>query len=63
MFAPTNPAAQASPAGLGQAGGGYFAQMPVDQSAQPMQIRFAERRNPDLSKLKALFKAPILYRG
>lgn len=40
-------------------GGGLFAQMPAEQAPQAQPILFAPRRSPDLSKLKAAFKAPI----
>ena len=43
--------------------GGYFAQMPAEQGMQMAPIQFAQRRAPDLSKLKAAFKAPTFYRG
>jgi hypothetical protein len=46
-----------------QQAGGYFDQMPADQGMQMAPIQFAQRRNPDLSKLKALFKAPTFSRG
>lgn len=42
-----------------QASGGLFAQMPADQMQAP-PIFFAPRRQPDLSKLKAAFKPPVL---
>jgi hypothetical protein len=42
--------------------GGYFDQMPAEQGMQMAPIQFAQRRAPDLSKLKALFKAPV-FRG
>jgi hypothetical protein len=42
-----------------QQGGGLFAQMPADQMQAP-PIFFAPRRQPDLSKLKAAFKPPVL---
>ena len=46
-----------------QQGGGYFAQMPAEQGMQMAPIQFAQRRQPDLSRLKALFKAPTFSRG
>jgi hypothetical protein len=46
-----------------QQGGGYFAQMPAEQGMQMAAIQFPQRRSPDLSKLKALFKAPTFFRG
>jgi hypothetical protein len=42
--------------------GGYFDQMPVEQGMQMAPIQFAQRRSPDLSKLRAAFKAPV-FRG
>jgi hypothetical protein len=45
-----------------QGGGGLFAQMPAEQMQAP-PIFFAPRRQPDLSKLKAAFKAPVFSRG
>lgn len=44
-------------------GGGYFDQTPAPQGMQMAPIQFAQRRSPDLSKLKALFKAPVFNRG
>lgn len=52
--------AQAAPQ---QAAGGLFAQMPAEQGMQMAPIQYAQRRQPDLSKLKALFKAPTFSRG
>jgi hypothetical protein len=43
--------------------GGYFDQTPAPQGMQMAPIQFAQRRSPDISKLKALFKAPTFYRG
>lgn len=73
--APASPAAPASgllasaPAGLGaapnvqpQMGGGLMAP-PAEQPPQMAPIFFAPRRQPDLSKLKAAFKAPTFSRG
>jgi lysozyme len=57
-FAPPPQQAQQQPSQ-----GGYFDQMPADQGMQMAPIQFAQRRNPDLSKLKALFKAPTFSRG
>jgi hypothetical protein len=57
--APVFPQAQQQQAQQG--GGGY--QMPDPQAMQMAPIQFAQRRQPDLSKLKALFKAPTFYRG
>jgi hypothetical protein len=51
--APTFPLAQPQ-----QQAGGLFAQMPAEQPQAP-PIFFAPRRQPDLSKLKAAFKAPV----
>lgn len=45
-----------------QASGGLFAQMPAEQMQAP-PIFYAPRRQPDLSKLKAAFKPPVLSRG
>jgi hypothetical protein len=42
--------------------GGLFAQMPADQGMKMAPIQFAQRRPPDLSKLRAAFKAPV-FRG
>lgn len=71
--APASPAAPASgllanAGGLGapvfpqQQGGGLMAP-PLEQPPQMAPIFFAPRRQPDLSKLKAAFKAPTFYRG
>jgi hypothetical protein len=60
LMAPTFP--QAQPQQPQQPQGGYFDQMPADQGMQMAPIQFAQRRNPDLSKLRAAFKAPI-FRG
>ena len=56
---PVFPAQQAS-AQPQQGGGGGF-QMPAEQMQAP-PIFFAPRRSPDLSKLRAAFKAPV-FRG
>lgn len=64
LQAPVFPAAQAPAAGVGQQqaeAGGLFAQMPAEQMQAP-PIFFAPRRQPDLSKLRAAFKAPV-FRG
>ncbi len=64
LQAPVFPAAQAPAAGVGQPqaeAGGLFAQMPAEQMQAP-PIFFAPRRQPDLSKLRAAFKAPV-FRG
>jgi|GEM_PF-5499089 len=45
-----------------QGGGGLFAQMPAEQMQLP-PIMFPQRRQPDLSKLRAAFKAPVFSRG
>jgi hypothetical protein len=42
--------------------GGYFAQMPAEQMQAP-PIFFAPRKMPDISKLRAAFKAPVFNRG
>lgn len=59
--APIFPQAPAQPQQQAQGGGGD--QMPAPQGMQMAQIQYAQRRNPDLSKLKALFKAPSFSRG
>jgi hypothetical protein len=51
------PPAQAAPQS-----GGLFAQMPTEQGMQMAPIQFPQRRVPDLSKLRAAFKAPV-FRG
>jgi hypothetical protein len=71
--APASPAAPPSgllasaPAGLGAAqqapSGGLMAPPPAEEPMQMAQIVFPQRRMPDLSKLKAAFKAPTFYRG
>jgi hypothetical protein len=73
--APATPAAPASGllasnvAGLGasvdqpQMGGGLMAPPPVEQPPQMAPIFFAPRRQQDLSRLKAAFKAPTFSRG
>jgi hypothetical protein len=73
--APASPAAPASGllasnvAGLGasvdqpQMGGGLMAPPPVEQPPQMAPIFFAPRRQQDLSRLKAAFKAPTFSRG
>jgi hypothetical protein len=43
-------------------GGGLFDQIPAEQMQAP-PIFFAPRRSPDLSKLRAAFKAPVFSRG
>lgn len=62
--APIFPAAapQAQPQQPDQ-GGGLFDQTPAPQGMQMAPIQFAQRRSPDLSRLKALFKAPTFSRG
>ena len=45
-----------------QAQGGGLLQAPPAEQLQMAPIQFAQRRQPDLSKLKALFKAPV-FRG
>jgi hypothetical protein len=57
--APVFPLAQAQPQ---QQMGGLFSQMPAEQMQAP-PIFFPQRRSPDLSKLKAAFKAPVFSRG
>lgn len=59
---PIFPAAQASPAGLGQPQQGGGMQMPTEQM-HPPPIFFAPRKQQDLSKLRAAFKAPVFNRG
>jgi hypothetical protein len=58
---PVQPGAQPQSAPV--QGGGYFGQMPAEQGMQMAPIQYAQRRSPDLSKLKALFKAPTFSRG
>lgn len=59
---PTQPSAQAALAS-GQAGSAP-AQMPTFQPPQAAQIFYAQRRSPDLTKLRtALAQAPIFPRG
>jgi hypothetical protein len=57
--APVFPLAQAQPQ---QQTGGLFSQMPAEQMQAP-PIFFPQRRSPDLSKLKAAFRAPVFSRG
>jgi hypothetical protein len=45
-----------------QQAGGLFDQMPAEQGMQMAPIQFPQRRSPDLSKLRAAFKAPV-FRG
>lgn len=45
-----------------QGGGGLFAQMPAEPTQAP-PIFYAPRRSPDLTKLRAAFKAPVFNRG
>lgn len=75
--APASPAAPASgllasaPGGLmpsavqqpQPSGGGLMAQMPTPQDMQAPPIFYAPRRSPDLSKLRAAFKAPVFRQG
>lgn len=58
---PIFPAAQPQAAPQQQQGGGLFDQMPAEQMQVP-PIFFAQRRSPDLSKLKAAFRPPV-FRG
>ena len=58
IFAAPQAAAQQQPA----QGGGLFDQMPAGQM-QSAPIFFAQRRSPDLSKLRAAFKPPVFNRG
>jgi len=46
-----------------QQAGGLFDQMPAEQGMPLAPIQFAQRRSPDLSKLRAAFKAPVFSRG
>jgi hypothetical protein len=46
-----------------QQAGGLFGQMPAEQMQQQPPIFFPQRRQPDLSKLRAAFKAPMFSRG
>jgi len=55
---PTAPQPQAQP----QQAGGQFDQAPPEQMQAP-PIFFPQRRSPDLSKLRAAFKAPVFSRG
>lgn len=74
--APATPAAPASgllaaaPTGLGGAQpqsapgvGGLMAQIPPPENMQAPPIFYAPRRAPDLSKLRAAFKAPVFRQG
>jgi len=58
IFAQQQQAQQQQP----QQGGGLFAQMPAEQMQAP-PIFFAPRKQPDLSKLRTAFKAPVFSRG
>jgi hypothetical protein len=55
IFAPQQPPQQ-------QQAGGLFESMPAEQMQAP-PIFFPQRRSPDLSKLRAAFKAPVFNRG
>jgi hypothetical protein len=55
-------APQAAPQPQQQQAGGLFASMPAEQGMQMAPIQYAQRRQPDLSKLRAAFKAPV-FRG
>lgn len=57
IFAP-----QPQPQPQSQGGGSLFAQMDAPATMPQAPIFFAQRRPPDLSKLRAAFKAPI-FRG
>jgi hypothetical protein len=57
LMAPALPQAQPQ-----QQAGGLFDQMPAEQGMQMAPIQFPQRRSPDLSKLRAAFKAPV-FRG
>ncbi len=46
-----------------QGGGSMFAQIPAEQPMQAPPIFAAPRKQIDLSKLRAAFKAPTFYRG
>lgn len=54
--------AQAQPQAAPQAGDGLFAQMPTEQVQAP-PIFFPKRQSPDLTKLRAAFKAPVFRQG
>ncbi len=56
-------APQAQPQQQAQQSGGLFESMPAAQGMQLAQIQFPQRRSPDLTKLRAAFKAPVFYRG
>jgi hypothetical protein len=65
QIAPQTPpifAQQSAPQQQAQ-GGGLFSQMPAEQMQQQPPIFFPQRRQPDLSKLRAAFKAPMFSRG
>jgi hypothetical protein len=53
----------AQPQSAPQESGGILAPPPAEHPMQLAQIQYAQRRQPDLSKLKALFKAPTFSRG
>lgn len=57
LMAPAFPQAQPQ-----QQAGGLFDQMPAEQGMQMAPIQFPQRRSPDLTKLRAAFKAPV-FRG
>mgnify|MGYP001607140379 CR=1 FL=1 len=57
---PQMPGVQPQPAPA--QGGSLFGQMPAEQMQAP-PIFFPPQRSPDLSRLKAAFKAPIFSRG
>jgi hypothetical protein len=69
--APANGLLGANVGGLGalpqqaapQSPGGGLMAPPPEQVPQMAPIQFPQRRMPDLSKLKAAFKAPTFYRG
>jgi hypothetical protein len=59
---PLFPMAQAPAGQPQQQAGGLFDSMPAEQMQAP-PIFFPPRRAPDLSKLRAAFKAPVFSRG
>jgi len=62
LVAPQAPPIFAQAPQQAQPSQGLFAQMPAEQMQAP-PIFFAPRRQPDLSKLRAAFKAPVFSRG
>jgi len=62
QIAPQSPPIFAQQQAQPSQGAGLFAQMPAEQMQAP-PIFFAPRRQPDLSKLRSAFKAPMFSRG